>query len=207
MTTTLYHAPMACSLAVRFAAAEGQVPLNVSYLNLRTKEMNDGGSLFDVNPLGQVSVLQHKDGTLLTETSAALLWVQAQSTDVSFKQAADSPEYFQLVRWISFCATELHKQIFRVVFYPEANDAVKDRIRALAPARFQMLNEHLADRSFLLGPNFSAADAYLAWFFVLAGAAELDSSSYLALERYREQVLARPKLQALITQDRQHPST
>ena len=71
---TLYHAPLTCSLAARFAAAEGGVDLDIAYVNLQSKELDRGGSLYDVNPLGQVSVLQFEDGSKLTETSTVLLW-------------------------------------------------------------------------------------------------------------------------------------
>ena len=201
MTATLYHAPLTCSLAVRMAAAEGGVPLNIEYLNLRTKELESGGSLYDVNPLGQVSILKLPGGTTLTETSTALLWIQSQSGNPDFRRDPSSDSFFQLARWTAFCATELHKQIFRVVFYPEATDEVKDRVRDLAPLRFETLNNHLAERPFLLGDHFSAADAYLTWFFVLAGNARVDPSVYEHLNSYRERVLGRPLIRELIESD------
>ncbi len=200
--TTLMHAPLTCSLAARIAAVEGGVPLNLEYLNLRTKELENGGSLYDINPLGQVSVLRFNGGEILTETSTCILWIQSQSENTGFRREPNSPEYFQMLRWIAFCATELHKQIFRVVFYPEATDAVKNKIRDLAPLRFEVLNKHLADRQFLLGDTFSAADAYLTWFFVLAENARLDPTEYKHLNAYRERVLSRPLIKALIESDR-----
>ena len=202
MPTTLFHAPLTCSLAARFAAAEGEVPLDIVYVNLRNKALEAGGSLFDVNPLGQVSVLRLEAGEIITETSTTLLWIQSQSPNKRFRRDPQDPSYFQLARWIAFCATELHKQIFRVVFYNEATDDVKDRVRALAPARFELLDQHLASRPFLLGEDFTAADAYLAWFFVLAQNARLDPSRYRHLSAYRERVLNRPLLTELIASDR-----
>lgn len=200
--TTLMHAPLTCSLAVRFAAAEGGVPLDIAYLNLGTKELEGGGSLYDVNPLGQVSVLRLQSGEIITETSTSLVWIQSQSSDRTFRRDPNDPDYFQMLRWIAFCATELHKQIFRIVFYGEATDEMKERIRGLAPQRFALLERHLADRPFLLGDRISAADAYLAWFFVLAPKAGLDSSLYGNLEAYRNRMLERPLIRELIASDR-----
>lgn len=201
MTATLLHAPLACSLAVRIAAMEGNVPLDISYLNLWTKERESGGSLLDLNPLGQVSVLQLASGEVITETGSCLMWVQSQSTKAGFVQSPQSDTFFQLMRWISFCATELHKQIFRVVFYQEATDPVKDRVRELAPERFKVLDTQLATRPFLLGEHFTAADAYLTWFFVLSDNAQLDTTPYSNLQDYRQRVLARPALQQLLADD------
>jgi glutathione S-transferase len=131
------------------------------------------------------------------------LWIQSQSSNAAFRRSPDSAAYFQLVRWLGFCATELHKQIFRVVFYPEADDGTKDRVRALAPQRFALLDVHLADRAYLLGDAFSAADAYLAWFFVLSDHAVDAPSDLVNLDAYRERVMARPLVRAMIEDDRQ----
>lgn len=202
MTATLFHAPLACSLATLIAAAEGEVPLETACLDLTTKVIETGGSLYDHNPLGQVSVLRLDTGEILTETATCIAWVQAQAGNGFAIDPAD-PRYFQMLRWLNFCATELHKQIFRVVFYPEATDQVKDRIRALAPQRFELLDGHLADKTYLLGDTFSAADAYLTWFFVLSDRAGLDVSGYPHLNNYRTRTLARPAVAAEIEIDRE----
>jgi glutathione S-transferase len=201
------HAPLSCSLAVRFAAAEGGVDMNIKFLSLRTKEFENGGSLIDINPLGQVSALKLASGELLTETSACLMWVQSQSHNTAFRHDPNDPAYFQMLRWIGFCATELHKQIFRIVFYPEATDEVKDRIRNLAPQRFKILDQHLKTHEFLLGEYFSAADAYLTWFFILADKAQLNTSTFKSLTTYKEKVFNRPRIKALIENDKEKDQT
>ena len=178
------------------------VPLDIVYVNLKSKELEHGGSFYDVNTLGQVSVLQLDDGSKLTETSAVLLWLQSQSSNANFRVNPEDAEYFQMLRWTMFCATELHKGLFRVVFYDEATDLVKDRVRDLAPLRFSVLDNHLANHPFLAGDRFTAADAYLSWFFVLSEKAQLDHSDYPNLESYRQTVLARPALKELIESDR-----
>ncbi|MEP3248023.1 MAG: glutathione S-transferase family protein [Sneathiella sp.] len=137
----------------------------------------------------------------MTETSTCLLWTQSQSPDAGFHRVPDEDDYFQMIRWISFCSTELHKQIFRIVFYDEATDDVKERIRGLAPKRFELLEAHLTDRQFLVGNTFSAADAYLTWFFVLAEKAQLEARDYKNLLSYRDRMFARPKISALIAED------
>lgn len=202
MPATLFHAPLACSLAVRIAAAEGEVPLRLKQVNLTTKQVEGGGDFRTINPLGQVSVLVLETGTQITETSACLLWVQAQSRVEGFHRSSDMDAYFQMLRWIGFCATELHKQIFRIVFYPEATKEVKARIRALAPERFAYLDHHLIDRPYLLGETFSAADAYLIWALTLAERAEIDPSVFAHLEAYRVRALQRPAIKEIIADDR-----
>jgi len=202
MSALLYHRPLNCSLAVLICAAEAEVNIETDLvIDTKSKALASGGSLLDINPLGQVSTMKLPSGDLLTETSACLLWVQSQST-TSFKVEPDEPAYFQMVRWLGFTATEFHKQILRVVFYDEATDNVKDNFRALVPARFELLDSHLSQRSYLLGEDFSAADAYLTWFFVLAERAGVLFPGYPNLESYCSRVMARPKVIEMIDQDK-----
>lgn len=200
-TPLLYHAPMACSLAARIAAAEAEVELELAYVDLATKQLSDGSSFLTVSPLGQVSVLRLPDGQLLSETSTVLVWLQSNATRADRRMAAGSDDFFQMHRWISFCATELHKQLFRVLFYPEATQEVKERIRALAPERFAVLDRHLTGRAFLVGQDFSAADAYLIWALQLMNRAQLDPSVHPALWDYQQRLSERPKVHAMIASD------
>ena len=197
----LYHAPMACSLAARIAAAEAEVELELAYVDLDTRQLSDGSSFLTVSPLGQVSVLRLPNGQLLTETSAVLVWLQANATPADPRMAVGSDDFFQMLRWIGFCATELHKQLFRVLFYPEATEEVKARIRELAVARFALLDRHLAQQPFLVGEDFSAADAYLIWALQLMNRARLDPSVHPALWEYQLRLSERPKVRAMIDSD------
>jgi len=135
---------------VLICAAEAGVELETDLVvDTSTKALASGGSLLETNPLGQVATMYLTNGEVLTETSACLFWVQSQAT-VPFRVMAEDPRYFQMVRWLSFVATELHKQVLRIVYYTEASDEVKDNFRALVPKRLAMLDKHLENNNFLL---------------------------------------------------------
>ena len=194
----LYHAPFTCSLAVRLAARWGDVPLDIQPTPLGAQARTD---FTEHNPLAQVSTLILPDESILTETSACLIWVQSQSPNPEFKRTPDQTEYFQMLRWIGFCATELHKQILRIIFYDEATEDVKDNFRRLGHSRLQRLNEHLTDRPTLVGTSYSAADAYLAWFLTLAPKAGVEFAAYSALSDYFDKVRRDKDLDALLADD------
>jgi len=200
-TPTLYHTPFACSMAARIAAHEAELELDIIHVDLNTHETEMGTSFLDINPLGQVSTLTFANGTLLTETSAVLLWIQSHSKNQAFRRQSGTEAYFQMLRWIGFCATELHKQIFRIVFYDEATDPVKNRIRALAPARFDVLETQLSQRPYLLGEQFSAADAYLTWALFLSERAGIAPVNYPVLQAYLTRAQDRPSVKAVIAAD------
>ncbi len=194
----LYHAPGTCSEAVLIAAREGAVDLSVEPVDFREKTFDGGRSFLKVNPLGQVSTLRLPGGEQLTENTAILMWIQARSEMAGFHRAPDHADYFQILRWIGFTATELHKQLFRIVFYSEATDAVKDRFRGLVPARFELLNQHLRGREFLVGGSFSAADAYMVWALALSPKAGVSMAGYAHLQAYRRRMMSRPAAAAVL---------
>lgn len=198
---TLYHTPLACSLAVRIAAAYGDVELCLILVDHCRTLSTDCADYKNINPLGQVATLITPTQEKITETSAALLWVQSQSANQQFCRTPYDEDYYQLIRWIGFTATEIHKQIYRMVFYDELNESSKDNIRSLAPDRFAWLNQHLSTRTFLLGTYFSAADAYLCWAMLLAERAGLDPSPYQHLMAYVHRLHSIPKVRDIIADD------
>ncbi len=193
---TLYHMPMTCSLSVRIAAALGDVPLHIIQADTLGRDAYQA-----INPLRQVCTLITPDGETITETSAALMWVQSQSADDAFRREPKDADYYQLIRWIAFVATEIHKQIYRMVFYDELDDGSKDNIRALAPTRFELLDKHLTQRKFLIGDHISAADAYLCWAMRLAERAGLNPASYTHLIAYARLVESIPTIDAALADD------
>ena len=200
MPITLYHTPMTCSLAVRMTAAEAEIALHIEPLNLTTKELESGGSFYDINPLGQVSALRLETGELITETATCLVWVQAQANNDFCVKPTDA-RYFQMLRWINFCATELHKQLFRIVFYSEVTEADKDKFRALALTRLAVLDKHLSSHTYLTGDQFCAADMYLAWFSLLANQAQVELESFEYLKSYCDRLVTRPSIAKLVKED------
>ncbi|WP_379552467.1 hypothetical protein [Qipengyuania sp. DGS5-3] len=151
---TLYHYPMACSTAVRIAAAEAKIDLRIELVDVYSKDLHTGGSFFAINPLGQVPTLVLPSGEMVTENVAVMYWIENQrGVQVSV----------QTVRWLAFCAAELHKAII----WPLARGEPDERTRKTLLDRFTIvsahLNAHLDDRRFIATDRWSVADAYLLW--------------------------------------------
>jgi len=197
----LFHASFTCSLAVRLAAAWGGVELKLLPVKLGRAETPVEKQLYAANPTGQVSTMILPDKSILTETSVCLIWVQSQANDDAFRRDPNSSEYFQMLRWISFCSTELHKQLLRIVFYDEATEAGKENFRTLAKARLKILDAHLTESHVLVGESLSAADAYLTWFLTLVGKAGVEIAPYKHLQAYADRQMKNADLQHLLTED------
>ena len=76
--TTLYFAPLACSMASRIALYEAGADADFTYVDTRAKAVEGGGDFFAVNPMGQVPVLVTQDGRTITENVAVLQYVADQ---------------------------------------------------------------------------------------------------------------------------------
>ncbi|MEA3129877.1 MAG: glutathione S-transferase [Paraburkholderia sp.] len=62
-------------------------------------------------------------------------------------------------QWLGFIGTELHKAVFVPLLDARAPEDVKRYARDTAPLRLDVLQDHLAQREYLLDA-FSVGDAY-----------------------------------------------
>ena len=105
----LYYSPFACSLATHIALREVGLDVELERIDLATKRVNaDGTDLRQVNPMGQVPTLVTDDGDVLTENGAVLTWVGDRVPERALVPAPTSRERYELLRWLSVVATEVH---------------------------------------------------------------------------------------------------
>lgn len=194
----LYYSPFACSLASHIIAKEADVDLQMHRADLMTKELEGSGSLFNLNPSGQVPTLRLDNGNILTEGAAILQYLADLAPEKKLAPAHGSFERYRLIEWLNFISTELHKRIFYTIFSPSTPDEARELARAAAPDKLAHINKHLSHRDFLLGDNFTAADAYLLWWLLLSPRAGIELGEHEELEAYIDRCMARPNVQAAV---------
>ena len=159
----LYHVPTSCSQACITAFKLCGISHITKTVDYATKTVDDGGSLLTKNPMGQVSTLELGDGTIITENVAILLW--ANENDINgLSIKPDEPQFYELVRWLSFCANELHKLILWPLVRPDMPSDYKAYLEPYITRRLDILETELSSRSFIVPDRLSVADAYLSWF-------------------------------------------
>lgn len=112
--------------------------------------------------------------------------------------AHDAYERYELLRWLSFIGTELHKKTLAVIFTPDAPEPVKDFARGAVHKPLAVLEAELSGRETLLGGEFSVADAYLFWALTLMPHADIPLDRYPVLRSYQKRHSARPAVQAAL---------
>lgn len=194
----LFFAPFACSLASHIVCREAGVDVDLQRVDLMSKALADGGSFYDVNPRGQVPTLRLDDGAVLTEGTAVLQYLADLAPGDALAPKAGTPGRYRVMEWLGYIATELHKNILWQVFSPATGDEAKELARGLATGKLDYLSEALGDRKTLVGDSFTAADAYLLWWLLIAPRAGIDLAPYPTLLTYRDRHAARPQVQAAI---------
>ena len=170
----LYYAPDTCSLSPHTVLRELQLEFELVRVNNRSKITADGRDFRAINPKGYVAALELDDGQILTEGPAIVQYL-----------ADLKPEH------------EIHAGS-APLFNPALPEEVRAIFREKLFRQFDFLQATLNEKTYLTGPSFSVADAYL---FAVLGWCKFFSISlerWPALLAYRETINARPAVQAAL---------
>lgn len=190
----LYISPLSCSFAAHVACLEAELPITLRRVDRTTKRLDDGSDYRAIAALGIVPTLALDDGSLLSEMAAVLQWVADRAPAKHLAPPWGSRERYELVSFIHFISTEIHKKHLWMIFSSKTPQTVKDWAKSDPTAPLERVAAHLAGREFLVGDTFSVADAYLFWALLVAphGGIALDAwpvlGSYAARLRERASV-------------------
>ena len=186
----LYYSPGACSFAPHVALREAGLPFEAVKVDLVKHTLADGSDYYKINPKGYVPLLELDDGQRLSEVAVILQYI-ADRKPGTLAPAYGSLERYRVMEWLNFIGTELHKQ-FGPLWYPDTPDATKAKQRATLAKRFEYLADTLAKRPYLMGENFTIADAYLHTILNWTGYLKVDLTPFPALQQFQERMAARP---------------
>lgn len=206
-TPTLYFSPFACSLASHLAIVEAELPIVLRRAELRSKRCEDGHSLYDYNPLGQVPTLVLGEGSVLTENLAILVWLAEQAPPGRLAPSEGGMARIELLRWLALLGTEVHKKVLAMIFHPAAPEPAREFARAEASKPLGVLDERLRERPWLLGDDFSVADAYLIWALNLLPHAGIPRETWPSLVAYFARALERPAVRRVFEVERRAHAT
>ena len=161
---TLYYTPHTCSLSPHIVLREAGIPFELVRVDLRAKQLADGGDWLAINPKGYVPALKTPDGEVITEGAVIIRYLADQRPDSKLAPPAGTLSRVRLDEWLHFIATELHKGM-SPLYNPVANADFKQNLKDVRlAARWATLAAGIGDKPYLLG-EFTIADAYA--FYVL----------------------------------------
>ena len=194
----LYFSPMACSLASRIALMEAGLDARYHQVHLATKKVADDDHDFrGISPKGAVPVLVLENGERLTECAAVLQYIADLKPARGLAPPPGEVDRYRLQEWLSFISTEIHKAfLFPTFWYKDDGSLAKPRARI--GQTLSVPSAHLANREFLVGDQFTVADAHLTWALLLLRPAGVDIAQWPPLTAYLERMQARPTVREAI---------
>jgi len=190
---TLYASPLACSGAVQLVMYELGIPAEVEYVDIYQQPhvvLSTGAVYKDVNAKDSVPALVIAPGELLTEVGVIMQWLCDLRPGSSLLPSAGTNERYRVMEWLSYGGSEVHKTI-GPLFNPRMPEDGKAIHRLNLHRRVSYIERHLETSTFLTGPDFTIADAYL---FVMLGWPpyfKVDLEPYPNLRRYHDRIAAR----------------
>ncbi len=190
----LYYSPGACSLSPHIALREAGLPFQPVLASTKTHKLQDGTDYYTINPKGYVPLLELDDGERLSEGPVIVQYIADQAPGKKLAPAAGTMARYRLQEWLNFITSELHKS-FSPLFNPAMPEEGKAVYRARLADRFKWVDGQLAGKSYLMGEEFSVADAYLFTVAGWGGYVGVDISGLPNLSAYMARVKARPAVQ------------
>lgn len=189
----LYYLKGACSLASYISLCELGVKFDATEIDRATKKTGDGEDFNQVNSKGYAPALRLDDGQVLTENVAVLQYIADLKPEAKLAPPAGTLERYRLVELLAYLNSEIHKNI-SPLFGPTNPEEVKNFARANLSRRLDWLENKLGSNSYLMGEQFTVADAYLFVILGWFGHVNVDLGKWPKLQALHQRVGARPSV-------------
>ena len=190
----LYYSPGACSLSPHIVLRESGLPFEPILASTKTHKLQDGTDYYTINPKGYVPLLELDNGERLSEGPAIVQYIADQVPAKKLAPANGTMARYRLQEWLNFITSELHKGIGGI-FNPAMPEEAKGLMRAKATDRLKWVETQLEGKQYLMGDEFSVADAYLFTVTNWTKHTGIDISGLPGLNAYMARVAARPAVQ------------
>ncbi len=197
----LYYSPGVCSLSPHIVLHEAGLAFELVMAPTKTHKLQDGTDYYTINPLGYVPMLELDDGTRLREGPAIVQYIADQAPAKNLAPANGTLPRYRLQEWLTFIGTEIHKS-FSPLFSPAMPEEGKQIYRERLANRFEFVNRELEGKNYVMGDQFTVADAYLYTVTRWTKLMQIDTSGYPNLMAHSARVEARPAVQLALQHEK-----
>ncbi len=193
----LYYSPGACSQAVHLALVEADIPHTLVKVDLTSKRTEAGEDYLDINPMGYVPALELEDGQVLTEAPAILQFVADLNPKANLAPENGTLGRVRLQEQLNYLSSELHKAFGPFFAADKPEGEAREQALTKLSNRLDALERHLSGKQFILGDEFTVADAYA---FVVASWSHVinfDLGSHPTIQDYVDRIANRPAVKAV----------
>lgn len=196
----LYYSPGACSLSTHIVLCETELTYDLVRVDLNTKSLENKQDFYKINPFGYVPALELKNGKILLEGPAIIQYLADQVPEKQLAPVNGTFERYQLQQQLNLISTELHKGLgglFNPAFSSDTQEIFKNNFSR----RLDVLAPKLSDDSYLLGEQFSVADAYLFTVLSWCPMVGFDLAKWPELVTYQQEIARRPSVQKALKEE------
>lgn len=190
----LYYSPGACSLSPHIALREAGTRFELVKAALQTHTLADGSNYYDITAKGQVPLLELDDGTRLSEGPVILQYIADHAPGCGLLPEWGTLDRYRVLEWLNFITSELHKG-FSPLFNPKMPQGAKEIFAARLKDKYGFVDARLEGKDYLMGAQFSVADAYLFTVTNWAPAVGVDLTGFRNLAAFDARMKARPAVQ------------
>jgi len=190
----LYYSPGACSLSPHIALCEAGTKFELVKTALQTHTLADGTDYYQVTAKGQVPLLELDDGTRLSEGPVILQYIADHAPGCGLAPDHGTMDRYRVLEWLNFITSELHKG-FSPLFNSKMPREAQEIFAARLKHKYAYVDARLEGKDYLMGAQFSIADAYLFTVTNWAAGLGLDLSAFRNLAAFNARMKARPAVQ------------
>lgn len=200
----LYYSPGAGALASHILIRELDLDVDIVRVDVQeTHRTETGDDFYAINPKGYVPYLEIKAGENLSEGAAILQYLADMDPDSRMIPRAGSPDRYKAQEWLTFVGSEPQRLLGSFFIPGHLTDAGMAFGMAKLHQRLAIMNDHLADNEYLMGANYSVADAYafaiLNW--IPAFGLDIDIGKYTNLGPYLDKIRSRDAVQISLKEE------
>lgn len=157
----LYFSKNACSLCIRIAINELQLPCEFESVDLENKKTEKGIDYLTINPKGAVPALRLDNNEVLTENSIILQYLADTHHAIQLLPALGDFKRYRVLECMNFITTDIHKG-FGPLFNPAVSQEAKNEIfMPYLKTKFKYLENIMKHHKYITGDRFTLPDAYL----------------------------------------------
>jgi glutathione S-transferase len=187
----LYYMKGACSLASYISLNEAGIQFEAIEIDHESRKTACGEALDSINTKGYVPVLRLDNGEILTENVAVLQYIADRNPAAKLAPEPGTLQRYRLIELLGYINSEIHKN-FGPLFDPSISNDVKSFATRNLSKRISWIDQALGSKTFLMGEQFTVADAYLYVVLTWTSHVGIDLGQWSALKRHNERVAARP---------------
>lgn len=190
----LYYSNGACSLSPHIVLRESGLKFDLVRASTKTHALDDGTDYYTINPKGSVPLLELDSGERLTEGPAIVQYIADLVPGKNLAPANGTLARYRVQEWLNYITSEIHKT-YSPLFRPNTPDEFKTIARDALQKKYAYVDGKLEAKNYLMGEDFSVADAYLFVVTTWAPHVGVDLSAFKNLNAFMDRMRGRPAVQ------------